>query len=128
VRSLFPTRVVLAVAVGGAAGTLLRALIAEDLPVRGRAFPWATLAVNLGGSLILGFVLVATVSGSAYARPLLATGFCGGLTTFSTLVVEVDLLVRAGRAGTAAVYLGLSMLGGLVAVWAGTRSARLIGL
>jgi CrcB protein len=122
-----PAGALTAVAIGGAAGTLLRALIAYELPVRSGAFPWSTLVVNLFGSLVLGFVVAASLSRSApsrYTRPLLGTGFCGGLTTFSTFSVEVDLLLRAGRLATAAGYVAVSVLGGLAAAWLGWGSAR----
>ena len=85
--------------------------------------------VNVAGSLVLGFVVVAALTRgppSRYLRPLLGTGFCGGLTTFSTLVVEVDLLVRSGRVATAGGYVALSVLGGLAAAWGGAASTRLI--
>jgi CrcB protein len=83
--------------------------------------------VNVAGSLLLGFIAVTALERlgpTRYFRPLLATGFCGGLTTFSTFVVEMDLLVRAGRPGTAALYLGASVAGGLAAVRIGAVLAR----
>jgi fluoride exporter len=115
------------IALGGAAGTLGRAAVAYALPASDSAFPWATLIVNLIGSLAVGLVVVAAlerVAPSRYFRPLLATGFCGGLTTFSTFVVEADLLIKNGRAGTAVLYVALSLIGGLVAVRIGMLLAR----
>lgn len=117
-----------AIALGGAAGTALRAGIAQVLPTRIGAFPWATLTVNVSGSLILGLVIALAVERAApqrYLRPLVGTGFCGGLTTFSTFAVETDSLVRAGRLGVAVGYALVSVAAGLVAVWAGARVARL---
>lgn len=117
-----------AIGLGGAAGTLIRAAVAQALPPRGASFPWATLIVNVSGSVVLGFVIVAALerpAPSRYLRPLLGTGFCGGLTTFSTFAVETDSLVRAGRAGVAVVYVLASTASGLLGVWGGARLARL---
>ena len=118
-----------AIALGGAAGTAVRAAIAQALPSRMDAFPWATLAVNISGSLVLGVVIAVSVERAApqrYLRPLLGTGFCGGLTTFSTFAVETDALVRAGRFAVAVGYAALSLTAGLISVWVGARVARLI--
>jgi fluoride exporter len=126
-RRRFPTGVLVAIAAGGAAGTLLRALVAQAIPPPAAGFPWATFAVNAAGSLIVGFVVVTSIERIAptrYLRPLLATGFCGGLTTFSTFADETVLLIRAGRAGVAAAYVAASLVGGLGAAWAGTVLAR----
>lgn len=115
------------VATGGAAGTLLRVAVGRALPAGADAFPWATLIVNVAGSLLLGFIAVTALERlgpTRYFRPLLGTGFCGGLTTFSTFVVEMDLLVRAGRPGTAALYLSASVIGGLAAARLGVVLAR----
>jgi CrcB protein len=104
------------VAVGGAAGTLLRLAVARALPSGPSAFPWNTLLVNLVGSLILGFIVVTAFERAAptrYFRPLIGTGFCGGLTTFSTFAVEMVLLIRAGRVGVAALYGAVSLIVGI---------------
>jgi CrcB protein len=101
--------------------------VAYALPAPSDAFPWPTLIVNLIGSLVVGLVVVAAlerVAPSRYFRPLLATGFCGGLTTFSTFVVEADLLIKHGRAGIAALYVVVSLIGGLAAVRIGMLAAR----
>jgi fluoride exporter len=126
-RARFHPGVLAVIAVGGAAGTLARAAVAYGLPAPAHAFPWATLIVNLVGSLAVGLVVVAAlerVAPSRYFRPLLATGFCGGLTTFSTFAVETDLLVKADRFGIAAAYVVVSVVGGLVAVRIGMLLAR----
>ncbi len=117
----------IAVALGGAAGTLLRAEVAEALPPSSTGFPWAILLVNLVGCAIVGFVIVAAlerVAPSRYFRPLVGAGFCGGLTTFSTFVVQVDLLVRAGHVPTALSYVTASLVGGLASTWAAVVLAR----
>jgi fluoride exporter len=119
--------VLMAIALGGAAGTLGRAAVAYALPAASEAFPWATLMVNLIGSLVVGLVVVAAlerVAPSRYFRPLLGTGLCGGLTTFSTFAVEADLLIKNGRAGTAALYVVVSVVGGVAAARIGMLLAR----
>jgi CrcB protein len=104
----------------------MRAWLAQALPASTNGFPWATLAVNVAGCAVLGLVVVLSERAlpSRYLRPLLGTGFCGGLTTFSTFAVETDLLVRAGRLATAATYLVASVLIGLAATGGVMLSAR----
>jgi CrcB protein len=127
VRHRFAPGLLLAVAIGGVAGTLLRAAVAEALPPSATGFPWAILLVNLVGCAIVGFVIVAAlerVAPGRYFRPLVGTGFCGGLTTFSTFVVEVDLLLRAGHVATATGYVAASLAGCLVATRTAVMLAR----
>jgi CrcB protein len=119
--------IVLAVAVGGALGTVARYEVALAEPARAGQFPWATFGVNVVGSLVLGVALTVLVDPgwvSSVVRPFVGVGICGGLTTFSTWMVESVLLVRDGATGTAAVYLLVSLLAGLVAVTAGVAVAR----
>jgi fluoride exporter len=110
----------LAVMLGGAAGTLARAGLAEGLPVT--AFPVATLIANVAGSLLLGWIVYAGRRG--LWRPLVGTGFCGALTTFSTLQVQLVQLVDEGRAGLALTYLAVSLVCGLAAVEVARRIAE----
>jgi CrcB protein len=108
-----------AVFAGGAAGALLRALLVEATAADG-GWPWTTLAVNVAGAFALGYIAVRLMhhpSPWAYAHPLLATGFCGALTTFSAIQLEVLALVDGGRAATAAAYVACSVALGLGAVW-----------
>lgn len=83
---------ILAVAVGGAAGSVARMLVVEVSASRfGRAFPYGTLTVNVVGSFLLGVItgLVASRAGlSMTVRLLVGVGFCGAFTTFSTFAVE----------------------------------------
>lgn len=126
-KKRFPAGIVAAVALGGAAGTLLRAWVAERWPPTARGFPWDTFTVNVIGAAILGFVVVLLLERSVrspYIRPLIGTGFCGGLTTFSTWMVETDLLIKGGRVATAAAYLLGSLFAGLAAAWIGMMLAR----
>jgi CrcB protein len=123
-------RLLAAVAVGGALGTLARAGLDEALPFHGDGWPWATFAANVAGAFLLGFLatrLQERLPPSTYRRPLLGTGLCGGLTTFSTLQVELVRLGDHGRAGLAAAYLLASLGAGLAAAFlavAVTRRAR----
>ncbi len=93
----------------------MRAAVSRALPSGAAAFPWDTLIVNLFGSLLLGFIVVAAferLAPSRYFRPLIGTGFCGGLTTFSTFAVEIVLLIRADRVGVAVLYAAVSLVAG----------------
>lgn len=111
-----------AVFVGGAAGALARTGLAEAFPVEPGAVPWATLAVNVLGCLVLGAVLVRTAEGTP-ERGLLGPGLCGGLTTFSTFQLELVELLRGGDVLIALVYAAASLALGLAAVDAGRRLA-----
>jgi CrcB protein len=121
--------VFLAVAIGGALGTVARYELALAEPVSSGRFPWATLVANIVGSFVLGVVVVvlAETRGSAGAlRAFLAVGFCGGLTTFSTWMVESMLLTRDGDGATAALYVVVSLLVGLVSVAVGIGAGRAV--
>src|SRR5215472_17023208 len=91
-------------------------------------FPWGTFAVNVAGSLVLGFLLGAQrhLGLSASAVLLLGTGFCGGLTTFSTFGYETLRLLEDGAVGEA----GLNVLGslcvGVLMAWLGFRLAGVL--
>ena len=119
----------MAVAVGGLVGTAARYLLAGELPTDAGAWPTATLVVNLVGAFVLGVLLEGlTRSGpdDGWRRRVrlgVGTGFCGGLTTYSALAVQVDLLVRDGRWGLAATYGVISVLAGLLACATGVAVA-----
>ena len=109
-----------AVFAGGALGTAARAGVAELLPhAAGTAgLPWATLAVNVAGALLLGLVAARAPARGAF----LGTGLCGGLTTFSTLQVELFGLLEHGRVATALLYAAISLAAGLAAFAVGARA------
>ncbi|HSD77253.1 MAG TPA: fluoride efflux transporter CrcB [Solirubrobacteraceae bacterium] len=116
-----------AIFAGGCIGAVLRALVADALPHAPRAWPWGTFLVNLAGAFALGVLttrLQERLPPSAYRRPLLGTGLCGALTTFSTLQVELLDLLDDGAAGLAAAYAAVSLVAGFAAVWAATSLAR----
>lgn len=112
----------LAVLVGGALGTALRAAVVLAVPVAPGGFPWATLAVNVTGAAALGAVAGAWHGGRDAAVPLalVATGLLGSYTTFSAFALEVRLLLPAAPA--VAVLYGLgSVVAGVLAAAAGAR-------
>jgi len=112
-----------AIFVGGALGTLLRAGLLEAMGEGAPGWPWATLVVNVVGAFLLGFLVTALPPVTRH-RPLWTTGFCGGLTTFSTLQVELVKMLEAGHVGIALGYAGASVVAGLVGVQAGVALAR----
>lgn len=115
-----------AIFVGGALGALLRAGLAEAFPVSAAGWPWATFAVNVVGAALLGYWFT-SLPHTSYRRPLLTTGFCGALTTFSTIQVELLEMLDAGRLGLAFLYISVSVAVGLLAVQAATAVARRAG-
>jgi CrcB protein len=116
-----------AIFLGGAIGALARYGLAEALPHHPGTWPWATFAVNVAGALALGYLttrLQERLPPSAYRRPLLGTGLCGALTTFSTMQVELLQMLDDGRAGLAAGYAAASIAAGVLAVAATTNLVR----
>ena len=113
-----PLREAGAIFAGGAAGAVLRALLAEWLDAGGGDWPWGTLVANVAGAFVLGLV-VARLPPSRHA--LLGGGFCGALTTFSTLELELLWMLDAGRTGLAAAYALVSVAAGIAAVAIGRR-------
>jgi CrcB protein len=116
-----------AIAAGGALGAPARIEVGRIVATAPNGYPWATFAVNLIGSFVLGLavvVILGRLQSTKYIRPFLASGVCGAFTTFSALVVEFDLLVRAHRLATAVVYLVATVSLGFVAVVAGIVVAR----
>lgn len=129
----FDRRELAAIFAGGFGGTIVRAELAQALPAAPGRWPWATFLVNIVGALLLGYFttrLQERLPLSAYRRPLVGTGFCGALTTFSTMQVELLKMLDAGNLGLALAYAGVSVVAGFVAVTVSTnlvRRARLTG-
>ena len=118
----------LLIAIGGAVGSLARygtAVVFAGPPDRAQ-FPWGTLAANLLGCLLVGYInglLVARVL-RPEMRFLLTIGFLGGYTTFSTFGYEAATFFREGLYSRAAIYLIVSNIAGICFVFAGLAIAR----
>lgn len=121
----------LAVFAGGIVGALARAGLVQAFPAGGRGWPWATFVANVAGTAALAWFttrLQERLPPSTYRRPLLGTGFCGALTTFSTFQVELIELARHGRWPLAVAYLAASLALGLLAVQLVTGLTRRVRL
>ena len=122
-------RLLIVIAAGGI-GCGVRYLVA--LALGPRSFPYATLAVNLGGCFLIALVLESVLRGAAISpntRLALTTGFMGGLTTYSSFNYETMLLAMgtkdtAGRPVTAIVYLVVTLVGCMICGLAGLWLAR----
>lgn len=121
--------IVVALACGGVLGAVSRYAVSLALPTETARFPWGTFLINVSGSAALGFILILVIEHfprGRLARPVLGTGFLGAYTTFSTFTVEAVELIRGGHPETALAYVAGSALAGLLAVWIGMTSARVV--
>ena len=120
-------REIAAIFAGGALGTLARAALAEAFPHPATAWPWPTFGVNVGAAFLLGYFvtrLTERLPLSSYRRPLLGTGLCGGLSTFSTMQVEILKMLDARALGLAAGYAAASIAAGYAAIHLATAMVR----
>jgi fluoride exporter len=119
-------RVLGAVFAGGALGTLLRAALSEAFPHDASAWPWPTLVVNVAGAFVLGWVVTRLPEHphTQRWRAFVGPGLCGGVTTFSTMQLELVRMVEADRFGLALGYAAASVALGLLAVRVATAVAR----
>jgi CrcB protein len=128
-----PLMASLHVALGGAIGSVLRYQLGRGMthwlgPQVVGAFPWATLAVNILGSLAMGLLagwLARFGQGGEQIRLLVGVGLLGGFTTFSAFSLELMLLIERGQAGQAFVYAAVSVLAGLSALYLGLIAMRI---
>lgn len=118
--------VVGAVAVGGAAGALARAVVEVVAGVQAGAFPWPVLLINVVGSFGLGALTVLVLARHVprWVAPALGTGFFGGFTTFSGYVVASEVLLQSGSAALAVVYGLLTPVLCIAAAAAGAQMVR----
>ena len=120
---------VLAVAVGGGVGALARWMLSYQLNAYFPAIPPGTLAANIIGGYIVGFAIAFFASRPEIApewRLLIITGFCGGLTTFSTFSGETVTLFLRQQYGWTAAIVAAHLLGSLLLTLAGIGIARMI--
>lgn len=113
------------VAMGGAAGSVLRALATYAIP--GGRLPWATIVVNITGSLLIGWLLARWSplgEENLRAHSFWVVGVCGGFTTFSSFSWQTFEQMQKGHWGVATANVVLSVVLCLLATWAGWRIAR----
>ncbi len=118
-----------AVGLGAAIGTLLRAGLGNAVVAIGYAVLWSTLLANVAGTLLLGILLgwrLRRSAPSTFTIPFAGIGLLGSFTTFSLFAVETGALLRDGRVGLAACYSIGSVVAGLVAALVGERIGRLL--
>lgn len=118
------------IAAAGAVGALARYALDGVISDRaGGPFPWGTFAINVSGSLLLGFLFVMLTerwTTPPWVRPTVTMGLLGAYTTFSTFTLETVRLVQDGAWLFAAANVAASLAAGLVAVWIGIVVARAI--
>jgi CrcB protein len=113
------------VGLGGALGSMARYAI--GVRVDQTNFPWATLGINLVGAFVLGLFLTLALGHLSVAQITpISVGVIGGFTTFSTFAWEGFTHARSGRVGTAALYVSVSVVGGLLAAAAGYSAGQAI--
>ncbi|HEX9248585.1 MAG TPA: fluoride efflux transporter CrcB [Gemmatimonadaceae bacterium] len=119
----------LLIAVGGAAGSVLRYLVGGVVQrMTAGGFPVGTMFVNVSGCFLIGILLrqFLNMQLSPELRAFLIVGFCGGFTTFSTFSAETVGLIEGGEYGRATGYVVLSVILCLTATFAGMTAVRLL--
>ncbi len=108
------------VGLGGGIGSMLR--YGSSLLINSKLFPYATLAINITGSFIIGVVFAMSIKEEPLSnnwKLFLATGICGGFTTFSAFSLENMGLMQNGKFGMALSYIVLSVVLGIIATFLG---------
>jgi CrcB protein len=117
---------VLSIAAGGAIGSVLRHF-AGALAFFGTAFPYGTLFVNVAGSFVMGVIVALFAhlgNPSQEMRAFLTVGLLGGFTTFSSFSLDAATLYERGQIGAAGLYIALSLILSLAAIFAGLFIVR----
>lgn len=115
------------VGLGGGIGSMLRHVV--WMLFKSRSFPYATLSVNIAGSFLIGFLLAMGIRSSFLSNDwklFLATGICGGFTTFSAFSAENIIMLQSGKYTLAFLYIGLSIVAGIGAAWLGFKAGYLM--
>lgn len=115
------------ISLGGVLGALARYGLSTWFPHSPTTLDWATLGINTAGCLLIGVLMVIIDAYPVHrlVRPFLGVGVLGGFTTFSTYVVGIQRSVSAHAPRTALLYLALTLVCALGAVWLGVSLARL---
>lgn len=122
-------KTILLIGTGGFVGSVSRYLLTKFVAIKWpMAFPLGTFAVNTLGCFLIGIIMGLSFQYtiSTQTRLLLATGFCGGFTTFSTYSLEIFDLYQRGEAGVSLLYLFGSIILGLLSIWLGMWIVRII--
>ena len=117
------------VGIGGFLGAVTRYALGVYIGSRyGVRFPLGTFIINVSGSFLIGLVLtlLARTTASAYWRYLIPIGFIGAYTTFSTFEYETLRAIQDGQVMTGLLNVGLSLVLGFMAVWAGAAIGRVM--
>ena len=117
----------LLVFIGGGFGSVFRYLISKALNSTNSGIPYGTFTANILGSLFIGLILGLAAKHNTLSQNhtlLLATGFCGGFTTFSTFAYENHIFLKSGDFSSFAFYTILSFILGFLAVFLGMFLAR----
>ncbi|OSY88117.1 protein CrcB [Tenacibaculum holothuriorum] len=115
--------------IGGGFGSVLRYLLGKALNSSETGIPFGTFTANILGSLFIGFILGLAAKNDTLSQNqtlLLATGFCGGFTTFSTFAYENHLFLKSGDFTTFAFYTIASFIVGFLAVFLGMYLTKFI--
>jgi CrcB protein len=120
-----------AISLGGIGGAAARYGAGLIWPTAAGHFPWTTFCINVVGCGLMGILMVLVTERFAahpLVRPFLGTGVLGGFTTFSTYTVDTQHLLQPRTSGTALLYLALTLLAAVAAVWVAASLTRLVAL
>lgn len=125
-NSMLTIPLLLAVAIGGATGSVARYLIGVVFLRSSGTFPISTLLINVAGSFLIGLFarLFDAPDHNQILRVALTIGLCGGFTTFSTFSAETMTLLQEGKPGRAAIYISMSVVLSVLATFAGLLIGR----